>query len=48
MEIVKGPSNALKNVGRNAFKEVICKAIVSAEKASSDGLVVPARVRHGV
>ena len=47
MEIVKGPSNALKNVRRNAFKKVICEAVVSAEKASSDGLIFPARVRHG-
>ena len=48
MEIVKGPLNALENVRRNAFEEVVCEAIVCAEKASSNGLVVPARVRHGV
>ena len=45
---MKGPLNALENVRRNAFKEVVCEAVVSAEKASSNGLVVPARVRHGV
>ena len=46
VEIMKGPANALKNVGRDALEEVVCEAIVSAEKASGDGLTIPARVRH--
>ena len=47
VEIMKGPSNALENVRRNAFKKVVCEAVESTEKASSNGLIIPARVRHG-
>ena len=43
VEIMKGPSNALQNVWRNAFKEVVGEAIVSTEKSGSNRLIVPAR-----
>ncbi len=43
VEIVKGPSNALQNVRRDAFKKVVGEAIVSTEKSSSNRLVAPAR-----
>jgi len=48
VEIVEGPSNALEDVGGDAFKKVVSEAIVSTEKAGSNGLAVPARVRHGL
>ena len=47
LEIMKGPLNALENVWRDAFEKVVCEAVVCTEKASSNGLIVPARVRHG-
>ncbi len=48
VEIMKGPFNALENVRGNAFEKVVCEAIVCTEKASSDRLTIPARVRQGI
>ena len=48
VEVVKGPSNALENVRGDAFKKVVGEAIVCTEKAGSNGLAVPARMRHGL
>ena len=43
VEVVKGALNALKNVRRNAFEEVVGEAVVSTEKPGSDRFIVPAR-----
>jgi hypothetical protein len=47
VEFVEGPSDALEDVRGDAFKKVVSKAIVGTEKAGSNGLAIPARVRHG-
>ena len=47
MKFVEGPSDALEDVRWDAFKKVVSKAIVGTEKAGSNGLAIPARVRHG-
>ena len=47
VQVMKRPLNALKNVLRNAPQEVVCKTIVSAEKAGGDRVAVPAGRRHG-
>jgi len=46
MEIVEGPLDALKDMPRNAPREVVSEAIVCTKKASSEGAIVPAGGRH--
>ena len=46
VEIVKRALDALKDVRRNAFEEVIGEAVVSTEKPGSNRFIVPARWGH--
>ena len=46
VEVVERALDALKDVRRNAFEEVIGEAVVSTEKPGSNRFIVPARWGH--